>query len=238
MAHRPPGRDPAARQLRHHPQLREDLYITLTARYNGLQPLSRAIRLVKDVTPDGLKLFRYMLQNDQVPGSLGRLLQAAEVVMDPRRFDCVMANTARLLREVQKLDIKNFVKLRKEINKADAEVKTIQRQVVRNWRLLVATRDWGRAAFSQKLSSQGGFEQVLAVNTVEAIHESYLGAADADGPGHGSIPDALKELSYVELVKLNNMIIKQPHMHGRMEEIVAIHAPGDASDPPPFSATS
>ncbi|KAK8039496.1 hypothetical protein PG993_007907 [Apiospora rasikravindrae] len=220
------------------PQLREDLYITLTARCNGLQPISRSIKLIKEVTPDAVKLFRYKMDQNQLPRFLDSLVDAAEAVMDPDRFDCVMADTGHLLREVQKLTIQNFRQFRKQINDADAEVKLIQRQVVRNWRLLVATRHWSRAAFAQKLSSQGGFDSTLAVNTVEAIHQSYLGAGDFDGPGHWSIPDALKELGYVELVKLNNMIIKQPHMHGRTEEIVAIHGPGDASDPPPFSASN
>ncbi|KAK8087291.1 hypothetical protein PG994_002265 [Apiospora phragmitis] len=225
------------------PKLREDLYLTVTARRNGLQPMDRAIQFVKDLTPDAVKLLRHKADIKVVPAFLVPVLDVAEAVVDPNCFDCVMANTGRLLRELRNLTIQCFVKLRQKMHEADAGVKFVQGNVTHNWRLLVGSPGWNRSTFMQQLVSRSGFEPTLALDVVEGLHLAFLEAIHIAEPSPDHVPDVVQDLSYVDLVKLNNLILRQPNVQGFEGEIASLwaetagaHDDGQGRAPPPFSS--
>lgn len=217
------------------PQLREDLYLTLTARCNGLQPIDRAIDLVKELTPEALVGARHNMSARLWPVWLAPLLESAEAVLNTAQFDMVMQNTALLLREVQRLTMQNYQQLRERISTADHQVKMIQQQVVRNWRILVATPLWDRSEFTQRLVTDGRMDPEVASDVVESLFLGYLEALETVEHGPYSVPDEVKGLSFLDLIKLNNVIVKQPEMYGLEEQIITLQSATTVRDPPPFS---
>lgn len=217
------------------PRLREDLYLTLTARCNGMQSLERAIDLANALTPEALTGFRHNLSAGLWPRWQVPLLESADAVLDPAKFDCIMQNTAVLLREVQQLNVQNYVRLRENISSADSQVRMIQQQVVRNWRIVVTKPQWDRTAFAEALVSACGFDPDKASDVTESLFLGYLEALETPEHGTYTVSDAVKELSFSDLIKLNNMILQQPQMRGLEHQIIALEPGDNTRDPPPFS---
>ncbi|KAK7980323.1 hypothetical protein PG989_012780 [Apiospora arundinis] len=225
------------------PRLREDLHLTITARRNGMQPLSRMLTFAKDLSLEGVKLFRHRVDNNQWPGFLESLLEAAEDVTDPGQFDCIMSNTGRLLREIHNMTIQTFLHLRQKLRVAEQEVKSIQSNITQNWRLLVNTPGFNRSAFVDNLIRLTGMEPSMALGVVESLHLACLEAIHVAEPSADDVPDSVKELSYIDLVKLHNIIVKHPNVRGRRGSIVVLWsqtpAINDEGRPPSFQeATS
>ncbi|KAK7921425.1 hypothetical protein PG985_009447 [Apiospora marii] len=217
------------------PRLREDLFLTLTARTNGMQSLERAIDLAQALTPEALTGFRHNLSAGSWPRWLVPLLESADAVLDQAKFDSIMQNTAVLLREVQRLTVQNYVQLRDKISSADNQVRMIQQQVVRNWRILVAKPRWNRADFTASLVPACKFNAIKASDVVESLFLGYLEALETPEHGTYSVPDAVKELSFLQLIKLNNLIVKQPNMPGLESQIITLQPQDDGREPPPFT---
>lgn len=150
------------------PQLREDLYLTVATRRNGLQPLSKSIQFAWNLSLEAVKLFRYRVNMQQWSAFLEPLLDAAEDVTDPDLFNNVMVNTARLMREVQNLSVQTFQYLCEKLQAAEAEVEAIQRNITVNWRLLASTPPFDFRDFIDKLVRYSAMEPNMATNVVEA----------------------------------------------------------------------
>ncbi|KAK7977238.1 hypothetical protein PG988_004728 [Apiospora saccharicola] len=217
------------------PQLREDLYLILTARCNGLQSITRAIDLANALTPEALTGFRHKVSAGEWPAWLVPLLKAADDVLDTSKFDCIMQNTAALLHQVKKLSIQNYQYLRESISSSDNQVRMIQQQVVRNWRILVAKPRWNRGNFTPQLVPACGFGPEKAWEVVESLFLGYLEALETPEHGTYDVPNVVKELTLLELIMLNNVIVKQPSMDGLAHEIITLNAASDERDPPAFS---
>ncbi|KAK8108049.1 uncharacterized protein PG998_010062 [Apiospora kogelbergensis] len=144
----------------------------------------------------------------QWPAFLEPLLDAAEDVTDPNLFNNVMVNTARLMREVQNLSVQKFQYLCEKLQAAEAEVKATQRNVTVNWRLLASTLPFDFRDFIDKLVRYSGMEPNMATNVVEALQYCHLETLHLGEPLNDFVPDIVKGLSYIDLVQINNFILK------------------------------
>ncbi|KAK8101486.1 hypothetical protein PG999_011860 [Apiospora kogelbergensis] len=184
------------------PYRREKLLQLVKSGAQRMRPLDDTLALLRELSPNALKVFHYSIGIESWPAVLKPLLHAAERAMNLTTTpNEAIRDMGRLLHEMALLDNETWNKLREKIRESELLIKTVQRNITHNFNMMVNSK-CSRSTFRSQFLAIPGFDPDQVDEITEGLLRNCTERLD-------EAPDCVRRLAFAEHAKLHNLILRQ-----------------------------